>query len=116
MKNHPNMPIREGLKYAEVHGRAIKKSSPRAHAWGVIYWSFGHRACWMAIYSTPKNPVRHAQNITDASIRGHADGMELLFERCADSLQAAISSAISDVERAGYRVTKVEMDREAIPV
>jgi hypothetical protein len=42
--------------------------------------------------------------------------MELLFERCADSLQAAISSAISDVERAGYRVTKVEMDREAIPV
>ncbi|MDP6054073.1 MAG: hypothetical protein QF879_17170 [Candidatus Latescibacteria bacterium] len=42
--------------------------------------------------------------------------MELLFERCADLLQAAISSAISDVERAGVRVTKVEMDREAIPV
>ena len=53
---------------------------------------------------------------TDASIRGHADGMELLFERAADSLQAAISSAISDVERAGYRVSKVEMVREAIPV
>jgi hypothetical protein len=53
---------------------------------------------------------------TDASIRGHADGMELLFERTADSLQAAISSAIGDVERAGYRVSKVEMEREAIPV
>ena len=52
---------------------------------------------------------------TDASIRGHADGMELLFERAADSLQSAISSAISDVERAGYRVSKVEMEREAIP-
>ena len=38
---------------------------------------------------------------TDASIRGHATGMELLFERAADSLQAAITSAISDVERAG---------------
>jgi hypothetical protein len=63
MKNHPNKPIREVLKYAEEHGRAIKKPSPRAHAWGVIYWSFGHRACWMAIYSTPKNPVRHAQDI-----------------------------------------------------
>ena len=53
---------------------------------------------------------------TDASIRGHADGLELLFERTADSLQAAISSAISDVERAGYRVSKIEMEREAIPV
>ncbi len=52
----------------------------------------------------------------DASIRGHTDGIELLFERTAESLQAAISSAISDVERAGYRVSKVEMDREAIPV
>ena len=52
---------------------------------------------------------------TDASIRGHADGLELLFERAADSLQAAISSAIADVERAGYRVSKVELEREAIP-
>jgi len=53
---------------------------------------------------------------TDASIRGHADGIELLFERPAESLQVAISSAIADVERAGYRVSKVEMEREAIPV
>jgi hypothetical protein len=52
----------------------------------------------------------------DASIRGHADGIEILFERTAESLQAAISSAISDVERAGYRVSKVEMERESIPV
>jgi hypothetical protein len=49
---------------------------------------------------------------TDASIRGHADGMEILFERTAESLQAAIS----DVEGAGYRVSKVEMEREFIPV
>lgn len=53
---------------------------------------------------------------TDASIRGHINGMELLFERTADSLQDAISSAISDVERAGYRISKVEMERESIPV
>lgn len=52
---------------------------------------------------------------TDASIRGHADGIELLFERAGDSLQSVISSAISDVERAGYRVSKVELEREAIP-
>jgi hypothetical protein len=51
---------------------------------------------------------------TDASIRGYSDGIELLFERIADSLQVAISSAISDVERAGFRVSKVELEREAI--
>ena len=53
---------------------------------------------------------------TDASIRGHADGMELVFTRSAASLEAAISSAISDVEKAGYRISKVELEREAIPV
>jgi hypothetical protein len=52
----------------------------------------------------------------DASIRGHADGMEILFERTAGSLQAAISSAVSDIERAGYRISKVEIEREFIPV
>jgi hypothetical protein len=52
---------------------------------------------------------------TDASIRGHAEGMELLFERKARSLQAAISSATADVETAGFRVVRLEMDREAIP-
>jgi len=53
---------------------------------------------------------------TDASIRGHAKGLELLFERASDSLEAAISSAIADVERAGFQVAKVELDREAIPL
>jgi hypothetical protein len=52
---------------------------------------------------------------TDASIRGHAAGVELLFERSADSLQLAIASAIADVERAGYRVSKVELEPDAIP-
>ena len=53
---------------------------------------------------------------TDASVRGHAEGMELLFDREADSLQAAISSAISDVERAGCSVVRVELQREAIRI
>jgi hypothetical protein len=51
---------------------------------------------------------------TDASIRGHSEGMELLFARTARSLQAAISSAITDVESAGFLVVRVEMEREAI--
>ena len=53
---------------------------------------------------------------TDASIRGHADGMELLFARNARSMQTAISSAVSQVESAGYPVARVEMEREAIPL
>ena len=74
----------------------------------------------------PSPPMSHDQILdatdalgdagcTDASIRGHADGMELLFQRTAESLQGAISSAICDVERAGFRVSKVEMERESIP-
>ncbi len=74
----------------------------------------------------PRPPMTHEEILdatdalgsagcTDASIRGHADGMELLFERAAESLQAAISSAISEVEGTGYRVSKVELQREAIP-
>jgi hypothetical protein len=51
---------------------------------------------------------------TDASIRGHVDGIELLFDRSADSLPSAIASAIADIERAGFRVCKIEIEREAI--
>jgi len=51
---------------------------------------------------------------TDASIRGHKEGMELLFERDAESLQAAIASAISDIEGAGYRISRVELERDAV--
>jgi hypothetical protein len=52
---------------------------------------------------------------TDASIRGHAEGMELLFERSAQSLESAIDSAIVNGESAGFCVVRVEMEREAIP-
>ena len=48
--DHPNRHIREALKYAEEQGWTIRKSDARAHAWGVTFCSFGHRACWMAIY------------------------------------------------------------------
>ena len=41
--------------------------------------------------------------------------MELQFTRSARSLQAAITSAIGAVEGAGFRVIRVEMEREAIP-
>ncbi len=51
---------------------------------------------------------------TGASIRGHAEGMELLFERKGRALQTALASAIAAVELTGYPVLRIEMEREAI--
>jgi hypothetical protein len=51
----------------------------------------------------------------DGSLGGHAEGLEMEFTRSARSLQAAIKSAVRDIEGAGFRVLRVEMEREAIP-
>src|SRR4029434_1857243 len=61
--DHPNRHIRDPQAYAEEHDWTIRKSGPRAHAWGVIFCSFGHRACWMAVHSIPRNPEKHARDI-----------------------------------------------------
>jgi hypothetical protein len=53
---------------------------------------------------------------TDGLLCGHAEGMEVQFTRSARSLQSAISSAIKAIESAGFRVLRVEMEREAIPI
>jgi hypothetical protein len=50
----------------------------------------------------------------DCSIGVHAEGLELEFDRTHHSLQEAIASAIRDVERAGYTVESVRMDRNAV--
>ena len=51
---------------------------------------------------------------TDASIRGHLEGMELLFERSAETLQSAIVSAIADIERTGLPILRIELERDAV--
>ncbi len=63
MANHPNKEIRAALTLAEAAGWTVKKSGPRAHAWGTIKCGYGHLPCWMAIYSTPKSPQNHAKQI-----------------------------------------------------
>jgi hypothetical protein len=50
----------------------------------------------------------------DASIGGHDDGIEAVFNREADSLDSAIKSAIAAIEKAGFKVHRVEMPRETI--
>jgi len=82
----------------EYHFALIVATSPRSHDEILVATdALGEAGC------------------TDASIRGHSEGMELLFARTARSLQTAISSAISAVENAGFPVIRVEMEPEAIP-
>lgn len=50
----------------------------------------------------------------DASLGGHDEGIEAIFEREATSLDEATRSAIVAIEGAGYRVIRVEMARESI--
>jgi hypothetical protein len=63
---HPNKHIREALKYAEEKGWRFRKS--RGHAYGRIRCDFGHSSCQLSIWSTPRNPEKHAR-----AIRGKAD-------------------------------------------
>lgn len=49
----------------------------------------------------------------DASPRSQGATVQLDFHREAGSLSQAIGPAVNDVERAGYRVARVEMERTA---
>ena len=50
----------------------------------------------------------------DSSLGGHEEGAEVSFHREADSLDVAIKSAVSDIERAGCQAKRVELAREEI--
>jgi len=50
----------------------------------------------------------------DCSIGVRGRGLELEFDRAHQSLQEAIASAIHAVEKAGYVVESVQMDRDAV--
>jgi hypothetical protein len=50
----------------------------------------------------------------DCSVSVRGRGLELEFDRVHQSLQEAIASAINDVEKAGYVVESIEMDRDAV--
>lgn len=70
----------------------------------------------------PKNPDQMLEiadalgnaKCLDASVGGHDQGVEAVFDREAGSLDVAIKSAVSAVESAGFRVIRVEMDCDAI--
>ena len=51
---------------------------------------------------------------TDCSVMAHREGLELAFHRAADKLDAALSTAIRDVQRAGLTILRIELNQEAI--
>ena len=50
-----------------------------------------------------------SEGCLDSSVGGHEEGVVLSFHREANSLDAAVKSAIVDIERAGCRVKRVEL-------
>jgi len=50
----------------------------------------------------------------DASVCGHPEGVEAVFDRDASSLQEAIHSAVTAIEGAGFQVKRVELERQHI--
>ena len=62
---HPNKEIQAALEYAASRGWHIEKSK-RGHNWGRILCPHGGRdGCLKFVYSTPRNPGRHAQDIRE---------------------------------------------------
>lgn len=55
-----------------------------------------------------------ASGCDDASVGGHAEGAEVIFDREAPSRDEAMRSAVKQIEIAGFTVMRVELDREAI--
>lgn len=50
----------------------------------------------------------------DGTVCGHREGVEVVFDRDAESLQHAMHSAVTAIENAGYKVKRVELERESI--
>jgi hypothetical protein len=51
----------------------------------------------------------------DASILSRDGITKIQFDRIGESLDEALSSAIQDVERTGFKVTRVEIERHEVP-
>ncbi len=57
-----------------------------------------------------------AAGCDDGHLAGHEEGVEVVFDREAESRDEAMRSAVAQIERCGLTVKRVELDREAIAV
>lgn len=63
-KKHPNKEIEAAIQYAESNGWQYKSTGGSAHAWGRFICPLHTReGCMMSIWSTPRNPYAHADQI-----------------------------------------------------
>ena len=61
---HPNKHIDDAITFAEANGWRYKKSGKSAHAWGRLLCVLQNReGCSMSIWSAPRDPVKHANQI-----------------------------------------------------
>jgi len=59
---HPNKDIEAAVAYAEASGWRYVPSN--GHPWGRLFCAYAKRGgCIMSVWSTPKDPVRHSQQI-----------------------------------------------------
>ena len=67
MDEHPNKHIREAIGFAIGAGWRLRRSSARAHTWGLLLCPHAARSgCRLAVYSTPRSPEDHAGDIRRA--------------------------------------------------
>ncbi len=57
-----------------------------------------------------------AAGCDDGHLAGHAEGIEVVFDRESQTRDEAMRSAVAQVEKCGLMVKRVELDREAIKV
>lgn len=57
----------------------------------------------------------YAVGCDDGSILSRGELTMVQFDREASTLDEALSSAIRDVEAAGFQVSRVEIDRQEVP-
>ena len=63
-KRHPSKEIEAAIQYAESQGWRYKVAGDSAHAWGRLLCRLESReGCAMSIWSTPKNPYQHAEQV-----------------------------------------------------
>lgn len=55
-----------------------------------------------------------AAGCDDGHLGGHDEGVEVVFDRRAESRDEAMRSAVEQIEKCGLVVKRIELDREAI--
>ncbi|QDS86969.1 hypothetical protein EC9_11440 [Rosistilla ulvae] len=55
-----------------------------------------------------------AAGCDDGHLGGHAEGVEVVFDREAESRDEAMQSAVKQIEECGLIVKRIELDREVL--